>query len=40
MAYLVGRKFSSVFGFGSEADTKAAMPLLRKAGKTPKKKGK
>jgi hypothetical protein len=39
VAMVVGRKFSSVFGFGSEYDAKAAMPLLRKAGK-PAKKGK
>ena len=37
MAMVVGRKFSAVFGFGSEADAKAAAPLLRKAGKPPKK---
>jgi hypothetical protein len=32
MAQVVGRKFSAVFGFGSEADQKAAAGLLRKAG--------
>ncbi len=37
MAMVVGRKYSAVFGFGSEADAKAAAPLLRKAGKAPKK---
>jgi hypothetical protein len=37
VAMVVGRKFSSVFGFGSEADAKAAAPLLRKAGRPPKK---
>ena len=39
VAMVVGRKFSSVFGFGTEADAKAAAPLLRKAGR-PAKKGK
>lgn len=39
VAMVVGRKFSSVFGFGTEADAKAAIPLLRKAGR-PVKKGK
>jgi hypothetical protein len=39
MAQVVGRKFSSVFGFGSESDAKAALPLLKKAGR-PAKKGK
>ncbi len=38
VAMVVGRKFSSVFGFGSEADAKAAIPLLKKAGRPPKKK--
>ncbi len=38
MAMVVGRKYSAVFGFGSEADAKAAMPLLRKAGRPAKKK--
>jgi hypothetical protein len=38
MAMVVGRKYSAVFGFGSEADAKAAAPLLRKAGRPPKKK--
>jgi hypothetical protein len=37
VAQVVGRKFSAVFGFGSETDAKAALPLLRKAGKPPKK---
>jgi len=32
VAQVVGRKFSAVFGFGSEADQKAAAGLLRKAG--------
>jgi hypothetical protein len=38
MAMVVGRKYSAVFGFGSEADAKAAAPLLRKAGRPRKKK--
>ncbi|MFI5181646.1 MAG: hypothetical protein ACHQPI_09665 [Thermoanaerobaculia bacterium] len=38
MAQVVGRKFSAIFGFGSEADAKTALPLLRKAGR-PAKKG-
>ncbi len=38
MAQVVGRKFGAVFGFGSEADAKAAAPILRKAGKAPKKR--
>ncbi len=37
MAQVVGRKYSAVFGFGSEEDAKAALPLLKKAGKPPKK---
>jgi len=37
MAMVVGRKFSAVFGFGSEADAKMAAPLLRKAGRPAKK---
>jgi predicted amino acid-binding ACT domain protein len=37
MAQVVGRKFSAVFGFGSETDAKAALPLLRKAGRPAKK---
>ncbi len=37
MAQVVGRKFSAVFGFGSEADAKAAAAILRKAGRAPKK---
>ena len=40
VAQVVGRKYSAVFGFGNEADAKAAIPLLRKAGKPPKKKAK
>jgi hypothetical protein len=39
MAQVVGRKFSAIFGFGAEADAKAAAPILRKAGR-PVKKGK
>ncbi len=38
MAMVVGRKYSAVFGFGSEADAKAAAPLLRKAGRPVRKK--
>ncbi len=38
MAQVVGRKYSAVFGFGSEEDAKAALPLLKKAGKPPKKR--
>jgi hypothetical protein len=38
MAMVVGRKYSAVFGFGSEADAKAAAPLLRKAGRPAKKR--
>jgi len=34
MAQVVGRKFSAVFGFGSEADAKAALPILRRAART------
>ena len=37
MAMVVGRKFSAIFGFGSEADAKAAAPLLRKAGMVSKR---
>jgi len=38
MAQVVGRKFSAIFGFGSEADARAALPLLRKTAR-PSKKG-
>jgi hypothetical protein len=38
MAQVVGRKFSAVFGFGSEADQKAAAGLLRKAGAAGRKR--
>lgn len=38
MAQVVGRKFSAVFGFGTEADAKAAATILRKAGRVPKKR--
>jgi hypothetical protein len=38
VAMVVGRKYSAVFGFGSEADAKAAAPLLRKAGRPAKKR--
>lgn len=37
MAQVVGRRFSAIFGFGTEADAKAAATILRKAGKAPKK---
>ncbi len=32
VAQVVGRKFSAVFGFDSEADAKTATPLIKKAG--------
>ena len=35
MAQVVGRKYSAIFGFGTEADAKAAAAILRKAGKPP-----
>jgi hypothetical protein len=38
VAQVVGRKYSAVFGFGSEADQKAAVGLLRKAGTPPRKR--
>jgi len=38
VAQVVGRKFCAVFGFGTEADAKAAAAILRKAGRVPKKK--
>ena len=37
VAQVVGRKFSAVFGFGTEADAKAAAAILRKAGHAKKK---
>ena len=37
LAQVVGRKFSAIFGFGTEADAKAAAAILRKAGRTAKK---
>jgi hypothetical protein len=37
VAMVVGRKYSSVFGFGTEADAKAAAAILRKTGRAPKK---
>lgn len=37
VAQVVGRKYSAIFGFGSEADAKTASGLIRKAAK-PKKK--
>ncbi len=37
VAMVVGRKYSAIFGFGSEADAKAAAPLLRKAGMVSKR---
>lgn len=37
MAQVVGRKFSAIFGFGTEADATAAAPLLRKVGRPAKK---
>ncbi len=38
MAQVVGRKFSAVFGFGTEADQKAAAGLIRKAGAVERKR--
>jgi len=35
MAQVVGRKYSAIFGFGTEADAKAAAAILRKAAKPP-----
>ena len=37
MAQVVGRKYSAIFGFGTEADAKAAAAILRKAGRPPGK---
>jgi hypothetical protein len=31
VAQVIGRKYSAVIGFGSEADAKAAAPLIKKA---------
>ena len=36
VAQVVGRKYSAVIGFGSDADAKAAAPLIKKA--TPSKR--
>ena len=37
VAQVVGRKFSAIFGFGSEADAKTAARLIRKAGRAGRK---
>jgi len=37
VAQVVGRKFSAIFGFASEADAKTAAGLIRKAGRAAKK---
>jgi hypothetical protein len=37
VAQVVGRKFSAIFGFGSEADAKSATGLIKKAGRAGKK---
>jgi len=38
VAHVIGRKYAAVFGFKSEADQKAAVGLLRKAGTPPRKR--
>jgi len=38
VAQVVGRKYSAVFGFGNEADAKAAAGLIKKAARAGKKK--
>ena len=37
VAQVIGRKFSAIFGFGSEADAKSATGLIKKAGRAGKK---
>ena len=38
VAQVVGRKYSAIFGFGSEEDAKTASGLIRKAARPAKKK--
>ena len=38
VAQAAGRKFSAVFGFATEVDATAAVPVIKKAGAAPKRK--